>query len=45
MLGAAAIKAGSKLDALSTAYANLKMANYLGNSDMAKNIQTEIDKF
>jgi len=45
MLGAATIKAGSKLDALSTAYANLKMANYLGNSDMAKNIQTEIDKF
>ena len=45
MLGAAAIKSGSKLDALSTAYANLKMANYLGNSDMAKNIQTEIDKF
>jgi len=45
MLGAGAIQTGSKLDALSTAFANLKMANYLGNTGMAKNIQTEIDKF
>ena len=45
MIGAGVVQAGSKLDALSTAFANLKMANYLGNTDMAKNIQTEIDKF
>jgi len=44
-LGAGVINAGSQIDALSTAYANKSMADYLGKTDVSNSIQKAIDEF
>ena len=44
-LGAGVINAGSQIDALSTAYANKSMADYLGKTGVSNSIQKAIDEF
>ena len=44
-IGAGVINAGSQIDALSTAYANKSMADYLGKTDVSNSIQKAIDEF